>query len=101
MFYSSLVQRGIYAYSGKALEKRALKVRQLLRDLPYEEVVVVSHMDFLGYVTETHDSWNNAEVRAYRFAHPDETGADDPARLVLMTIEEVKGGKAPSSTQIK
>ncbi|GAA5864445.1 hypothetical protein JCM8547_005823 [Rhodosporidiobolus lusitaniae] len=68
---------------------RAKWVRQYLRDLKCEKVVVVSHHGLLRRIVKAphaHDrmkspiQWENAALREYRFADP--TGQDEEADLV-------------------
>jgi broad specificity phosphatase PhoE len=75
-------KQGRFSPDGKSLETRALELRRFLRDRDEQEVVVVSHGDFLHYVTcDINDDgsqaggwWTNTEYRSFRF-HP--VGHDD------------------------
>jgi broad specificity phosphatase PhoE len=68
-------KQGRFAPDGQSLEARALELRRFLRDRDEQEVVVVSHGDFLHYVTgdinpdgtQAKGWWKNAEFRSFRF----------------------------------
>jgi broad specificity phosphatase PhoE len=68
-------KKGRWAPDGEALEHRALELRRFLRDRDEQEIVVVSHGDFLHYVTgeinedgsQAKGWWTNTECRSYRF----------------------------------
>lgn len=77
-------KQGRFAPDGKSLHTRALELRRFLRDRDEQEVVVVSHGDFLHYVTGDVDDegnqiggwWRNTETRSFRFfpvGHEDAT----------------------------
>lgn len=81
-----------YEPTVKAVEKRALAARRILRELTAhlgedDHVAVVSHGAFLLYLTEDFTgviparftSWENVEMRSYVFVDP--TGADANATL--------------------
>lgn len=66
---------GTFAPDSKSLEARAVTLRQFLRDREEEEIVVVSHGEFLHYVSRDVDdkgkqingNWENTEYRSYIF----------------------------------
>ncbi|KAJ4342303.1 hypothetical protein N0V87_001289 [Didymella glomerata] len=66
---------GTFAPDGQALEGRAATLRKFLRDREEEEIVVVSHGQFLHYVSRDVDDdgkqingdWENTEYRSYIF----------------------------------
>lgn len=66
---------GKWAPDSHTLDARAKLLRVFLRDLDAQEVVVVSHGDFLHYVSGDVDKegnqqggwWKNTEFRSYRF----------------------------------
>ncbi|KAF9700932.1 hypothetical protein EKO04_000887 [Ascochyta lentis] len=66
---------GKWAPDAKSLQARATELRSFLRELEEDEIVVVSHGDFLHYVSGDVDqdgeqlggSWKNTELRSYRF----------------------------------
>ncbi|KAJ8113590.1 hypothetical protein OPT61_g4312 [Boeremia exigua] len=66
---------GTFAPDGKSLEARAMTLRKFLRDREEEEIVVVSHGQFLHYVSRDVDDegkqingdWENTEYRSYIF----------------------------------
>jgi broad specificity phosphatase PhoE len=68
-------KQGRWAPDGASLQTRAVELRRFLRDREEDEVVVVSHGDFLHYVTgDINDDgtqaggwWKNTEFRSYRF----------------------------------
>jgi broad specificity phosphatase PhoE len=86
-------KKGRWAPDGKSLEARALELRRFLRDLDQQEVVVVSHGDFLHYVSgdlnedgsQAKGWWQNTEFRSYRFYPIDHEDA-----LLQETEESVK-----------
>jgi broad specificity phosphatase PhoE len=94
------VKRGIFAPESDSLEARARELRCFLRDRDEDEVVVVSHGDFLHHVSGDVDEegeqvggdWENAEVRSFRF---EPVGHEDA--LMRETEESVKlrGAKGP------
>ena len=67
--------KGKWAPDGAALQARALELRKFLRDRDELEVVVVSHGNFMHYVTgdikedgsQDKGFWKNTEFRSYRF----------------------------------
>jgi broad specificity phosphatase PhoE len=68
-------KKGAFAPDGKSLEARAATLRRFLRDREEEEIVVVSHGQFLHYVSRDVDDdgkqingdWENTELRTYIF----------------------------------
>lgn len=66
---------GTFAPDNKSLESRAVALRNFLRDRKEEEIVVVSHGQFLHYVSRDVDDdgkqingdWENTEYRSYIF----------------------------------
>lgn len=68
-------KKGRWSPEDKSLKTRALELRKFLRDREEEEIVVVSHGDFLHYVSGDVDEegnqlkgwWTNTECRSYRF----------------------------------
>jgi hypothetical protein len=90
-------KEGKWAPDGGSLKARALELRRFLRDRDEEEIVVVSHGDFLHYVSgdldendcQTHGDWQNTEMRSYRFYPVDHEDA-----LLQETDESVKLRKA-------
>lgn len=86
-------KKGKWASDGDSLKARALELRRFLRDCDEQEIVVVSHGDFLHYVSgdldendcQTHGDWQNTETRSYRF-YP--VGHEDA--LLQETEESVK-----------
>jgi broad specificity phosphatase PhoE len=68
-------KKGRWAPDAEALAHRALELRKFLRDRDEQEIVVVSHGDFLHYVTgeinedgsQAKGWWTNTEFRSYRF----------------------------------
>lgn len=68
-------KKGRFAPDGKSLETRALELRRFLCDRDEQEIVVVSHGDFLHYVTgdinedgsQAGGWWTNTEFRSFRF----------------------------------
>jgi len=86
-------KKGRWAPDGDSLKARALELRRFLRDRDEQEVVVVSHGDFLHYVsgdlnddgTQRGGWWKNTEFRSFRFFP---VGHDDA--LLQETEESVK-----------
>ena len=68
-------KRGRWACDAHTLAARARELRLFLRDREEDEVVVVSHGDFLHYVSgdvnqegeQQNGEWRNTEFRSYRF----------------------------------
>jgi hypothetical protein len=68
-------KRGKWAPDGSSLKARAQELRMFLRDRTEDEIVVVSHGDFLHFVSGDTDEygnqlngdWQNTELRSYRF----------------------------------
>lgn len=68
-------KEGRFAPDGKSLHTRAIELRRFLRDRDEQEVVIVSHGDFLHYITGHVDEegnqlggwWDNTECRSFRF----------------------------------
>jgi broad specificity phosphatase PhoE len=66
---------GRWASDVASLDARALELRRFLRDREEDEIVVVSHGDFMHHVTrdmnedgtQAKGDWENAEFRSYRF----------------------------------
>lgn len=66
---------GTFTPDGRHLEERAATLRKFLRDRQEEEIVVVSHGQFLHYVSRDVDDdgkqingdWENTEYRSYNF----------------------------------
>jgi hypothetical protein len=67
-------KKGRWAPDFRSLEARALELRNFLRDRDEQEIVVVSHGDFLHHVTgnvnddgsQAKGWWKNTEFRSYR-----------------------------------
>ncbi|CAJ2508845.1 Uu.00g138710.m01.CDS01 [Anthostomella pinea] len=97
-------KEGRWAPDGNALEKRALELRRFLRDRDEQEVVVVSHGDFLHFVTgdlnedgsQAKGWWKNAEFRSYRFYPVEHEDA-----LLQETDESVKMRNASGPGETK
>ncbi|KAH6614251.1 histidine phosphatase superfamily [Boeremia exigua] len=73
---------GTFSPDVSSLKERATALRKFLQNRPEEEVVVVSHGQFLHYVScdideegnQLNGDWENTEYRSYRFwptGHPD------------------------------
>ncbi len=86
-------KRGEFSPEPKSLAQRARELRLFLRELDSEEIVVVSHGDFLHYVSgdvnqdgeQEGGGWRNTEFRSYRF---EPVGHDDA--LMQETLESVR-----------
>ncbi|KAH7090823.1 histidine phosphatase superfamily [Paraphoma chrysanthemicola] len=86
-------KKGRWSPEGPALRARALELRKFLRSRDEREIVVVSHGNFLHYITgdidddgkETTGWWKNAEFRTYRYVERE--GAD---ALLEETKESVR-----------
>lgn len=95
-------KKGMWAPDGGSLKARALELRRFLRDSPEQEIVVVSHGDFLHYVSgdldendkQANGDWENCEFRSFRF-HP----VDHEDALLQETGESVKLRKASGPGQ--
>jgi broad specificity phosphatase PhoE len=93
-------KHGRWSPDGPSLEKRALELRKFLRDRDEQEVVVVSHGDFLHYVTgDLNDDgsqakgwWKNTEFRSYRFFP---VGHDDALLQETAESVELRDAKGP------
>lgn len=73
-------------------------MRRWLRDRPEARIAVVSHGDFLRYLTagrNTHEPWANCEVREYTFAAEN----DDEAALVPVKRVAKEGESEPTSSE--
>jgi broad specificity phosphatase PhoE len=96
--YSS--KEGRFAPDGPSLSTRALELRRFLRDRDEQEVVVVSHGDFLHYVSgEINDDgsqakgwWTNTECRSYRFFP---VGHDDATLQETDESWKIRGASGP------
>lgn len=68
-------KEGTFAPDSESLQARAVTLRKFLRDRKEDEIVVVSHGDFLHHVSRDVDDegkqingdWENTEYRSYRF----------------------------------
>jgi broad specificity phosphatase PhoE len=68
-------KQGLWAPDGGSLKARALELRRFLCSRPEQDIVVVSHGEFLHYVSgdldendkQTNGDWENCELRSYRF----------------------------------
>ncbi|OAL01035.1 hypothetical protein IQ06DRAFT_293176 [Phaeosphaeriaceae sp. SRC1lsM3a] len=97
-------KQGRWSPADKSLKTRALELRKFLRDREEQEIVVVSHGDFLHYVSGDVDEegnqqkgwWTNTELRSYRF-HP--VGHEDA--LLQETEESVKMRNASGPGEAK
>jgi broad specificity phosphatase PhoE len=86
-------KQGKWAPDGGSLKARALELRRFLHDRDEDEIVVVSHGEFLHYVSgdidecgrQAYGDWQNAEMRSYRFYPVDHEDA-----LLRETDESVK-----------
>ncbi|OSD01698.1 phosphoglycerate mutase-like protein [Trametes coccinea BRFM310] len=92
---------GFYAATEPAIRARARWVRRWLRARPEARIVVVSHGDFLRYLTtgeNDHAPWANCEVREYTFARDDE---DEDEDAWLVPVKEVarEGEAEPTSSE--
>ena len=79
-------------------------MRNWLRARPERRIVVVSHGDFLRYITKgenDHGAWVNVEMREYTFAV--EEGEDGDGEAWLVPVKEVvEGGKdEPTSSELQ
>ncbi|KAI0759716.1 phosphoglycerate mutase-like protein [Trametes elegans] len=91
-------KQGAYAPTEAAIRARARWVRRWLRARPERAIVVVSHGDFLRYLTagrNTHEPWANTEVREYTFAD----AADEDAVLVPVRRVANEGEPEPTSSE--
>jgi broad specificity phosphatase PhoE len=97
-------KKGRWAPDGDSLKTRALELRRFLRDRDEQEIVVVSHGDFLHYVSgdlnedgsQAGGWWTNTEFRSFRFFP---VGHDDA--LLQETDESVKSRNASGPGQEK
>ncbi|KAI9069556.1 phosphoglycerate mutase-like protein [Trametes sanguinea] len=94
---------GFYAATEPAIRARARWVRRWLRARPEARIVVVSHGDFLRYLTKgenDHAPWANVEMREYTFAR-DGGGDEEDEDAWLVPVKEVaKEGEAePTSSE--
>ena len=85
-------KQGFWAADAKAISNRARSVRHFLKSRPEKNIVLVSHGDFLrkltaGVDSPNHYSWNNAEVRIFKF-DPASIDSDDS---FLLFDEEIEG----------
>ena len=96
-------KQGFYAATETAIRARARWVRNWLRARPERAVVVVSHGDFLRYLTagrNTHEPWANCEVREYMFAVDEADDKDGEAWLVPVKKQvAVEGEPEPTSSE--
>lgn len=91
------IKQGTFSPDGEHLTSRALELRKFLRDREEQEIVVVSHGNFLHYVTgdinedgsQVGGWWTNCEVRSFRF-----TPAGHEDALLQETEESVEMRKA-------
>lgn len=68
-------KKGKFSSNTRAVEARAARMRNWLRDQPQEHVVVVTHGGFVHYLTQNWSDfkphlgsgWANAEFRSYQF----------------------------------
>ncbi|KAI8984909.1 phosphoglycerate mutase-like protein [Trametes punicea] len=95
-------KQGFYAATEEAIRARARWVRRWLRARPERRIVVVSHGDFLRYLTKgenTHEPWANVEVREFTFA-PDEAD-DGEGEAWLEPVKRVvqEGEPEPTSSE--
>ncbi|KAH7409887.1 histidine phosphatase superfamily [Phaeosphaeria sp. MPI-PUGE-AT-0046c] len=97
-------KKGRWSPDGHSLQARALELRRFLRDREEQEIVIVSHGDFLHYVSGDIDEegnqqkgwWTNTEFRSYRF-YP--VGHDEA--LLQETDESVKMRNASGPGEAK
>ncbi|KAF5385426.1 hypothetical protein D9757_005416 [Collybiopsis confluens] len=72
-------KQGEFGTDPKTVAQRARWVRQWLRNRPEQNIVVVSHGDFLREIIKSfYEPWANAQLRQFIFAHAD----DDEAELI-------------------
>lgn len=93
-------KEGRFGPDGNSLKLRALELRRFLRDRDEQEVVVVSHGDFLHYVSgDLNDDgsqrggwWKNTEFRSYRFFP---VGHEDALLEETEESWKMRGAKGP------
>ncbi|KAH8156247.1 hypothetical protein CIB48_g12000 [Xylaria polymorpha] len=96
-------KKGFWGPDQDALEHRAKRVRQFLRDRPEKNIVVVAHGGIIRRITTTpaaHKArmWWNAEVRVFQF-NPESVQTED---CWLHQTEDVAvaGGYGPTGVEI-
>ena len=97
-------KQGFYAATETAIRARARWVRNWLRARPERRIVVVSHGDFLRYITKgenDHGAWANVEMREYTFAVEEGEDGDGDGEAWLVPVKEVvEGGEdEPTSSE--
>ncbi|KAF2024402.1 hypothetical protein EK21DRAFT_78788 [Setomelanomma holmii] len=103
-YFDYNTKKGKFAPKRAALQARALELRKFLRDRDEHEIVVVSHGNFLHYVTgdinddgsEAKGWWKNTEFRSYRFFP---VGHEEA--LLEETEESVKMREASGPGEVK
>ncbi|KAI1741263.1 histidine phosphatase superfamily [Xylaria scruposa] len=96
-------KKGFWGTDQQALDHRAKKVRQFLRDRPEKNIVVVSHGGIIRRIAATpagpsSRTWWNAEVRIFQF-NPESVQTED---CWLHQTEDVAvtGGYGPTGAEI-
>ncbi|KAI9662277.1 MAG: hypothetical protein M1821_008444 [Bathelium mastoideum] len=95
-------KEGLWAPDWHSLDLRARELRLLLRAREEQEIVVVSHGNFLHHITgniddrgeQTGGDWKNAEFRTYYFDPPDHEDA-----LIRETEESYKARSADGPSE--
>lgn len=100
-------KKGFWGASPAELANRAQRVRQIIRDRPEANIVLVAHGDILRRITSrgvdpTTEDWKNAEVRIYEF---DPAAVDTDGCFLRPSVDEhgvarvVAGGYGPTSSE--
>ena len=95
-------KEGFYSASEAALLARARWVRRWLRERAEARIALVSHGDFLRYLTlgrNDHSPWANVEVREYTFAVDEADDKEGEAWLVPVKQVAVEGETEPTSSE--
>ena len=95
-------KQGFYAATETAIRARARWMRRWLRARPERRIVVVSHGDFLRYITKgenNHEAWANVEMREYTFAVGEDGDKDEEAWLVPVKSVVQEGEDEPTSSE--